>query len=161
MSSNQPAPPQTPGQTGTGAPVAQQLQQVYVRTNPPPPPAVPPRIGGVQGNIAWTGGHPDGRRRTPKTTFCFRPTDFKDHRKTYEACTAGLAKEYRLSKKNKEGTYDLVSFFNSFKRYIKNHGLDSVFYVYTGHMTYVDLIRKYATVSEAEITAHVRSFTDD
>ena len=158
---SQPAPPQTPGQTGTGVPAAQQLQQVYVRTNPPPPPAVRPTIGGIQGNIAWTGGHPDGRRRTPKTTFCFRPTDFKDHRKTYEACTAGLAKEYRLSKKNKEGTYDLVSFFNSFKRYIENHGLDSVFYVDTGRMTYVDLIREYATVSEAEITAHVQSFTDD
>ena len=77
-------------------------------------------------------------------------------RPTAEACTAGLAKEYQLSKKNKEGTYDLVSFFNSLKGYVENHGLDSVFYVQVG-LNYMDLI--HDSIQDSEMTAHVQSFT--
>ena len=60
--------------------------------------ATKPRVGGVSGETAWTGGSNLSalRNQSPEDVLCFRPETFKEMQKQHESLKQGLPLEQKL-----------------------------------------------------------------
>lgn len=102
----------------------------------PPTVVVPPtpNHGGVEANIAWTGGSTAEPRPSPLTPDCYRPSDFKNQRSVFTRCTEGLPASKHLevgsgaSSALGGGTH-LVTWLNEIYRFLTDTGQESVFLV--------------------------------
>ena len=95
-----------------------------------PAPTPPANGGGVLGGIAWTGGPRFYNKITsPRSPMCYRPTDFRGLTKVHESATQGLSSKIDVTKENK---VTQIAFLNSLSAYLKNHGMDSVFWMFQG-----------------------------
>jgi hypothetical protein len=107
---------------------AQQAQQAQPAVVPVVP--VPPKRGGIEDRLAWTGGGD-----APLTPYSFRPTDFKSKQVVFAKCTEGLPTTKHLdvgSGNTSTGGPQLVTlmaWLNEIKRFLEETGQDGVFYL--------------------------------
>ena len=93
-------------------------------------PVESPRVGGVLGGAAWTGGSNVLRKRSkrPKTVFARRPLSFVNASKVERACTRGIHEDKRLGLSNTP--VSLTSWINLVRAYVEECGMDTVFRIY-------------------------------
>ena len=89
-----------------------------------------------------------------------RPTDFKSASMIERHACAGLAKQRHLRPKKKTSKITLTAWINSIRSYMEEHGLDTVFRVYTrlrdgALQTY--LLEEWGTVRSDVIDAWIGS----
>ena len=93
----------------------------------------PPIVGGGVDATTWTGGsnrQADWRTR-PTSTMARRPTDFISASMIEQHACAGLSEHRHLIPNEKTSKSTLTVWINSIRSYMEEHGLDTVFRVYT------------------------------
>jgi len=85
-----------------------------------------PRVGGVNGGVAWTGGSNLVVPSKAKSIICYRPIGFRDRQKLEDSLRAGLPADRQLEI---GGKTTAMVFTKEFIRFIETHGLDTVFCV--------------------------------
>ena len=112
-----------------------------------------PRVGGLSPDgTAWVGGNPTRPNLLPTSPHCYRPTGWKEATKTYETATQGLKDTIDITADSK---MTIVSFVRKMDIFLKDHGLDTVFYLHDseGNMRY--LIKEYAYFTSAQVKTEI------
>ena len=85
---------------------------------------VQPRVGGIEENIAWTGGSNLQLRidTSPWDVRCFRPTEFRSMQEQEKLLKKGVSEEMKLTlvDENEKDTQTVSSWINKIKFLIKN-----------------------------------------
>jgi len=108
------------------------VASVSTGTNVAAPTVIPPRVGGVQGGIAFTGGSNSQAyvRRRPTSVLCYRPTEYKEMRKQHTDLQTPLADKFQLDVGDEsKSTVKLTQWIGELRRLIEQRGLDPVFRV--------------------------------
>ena len=93
-----------------------------------------PRVGGVEGNIAWTGGSNISPSDGPRDVRCFRPTDFRSMQEQDKVLKQGIADNLKLTlideNENKDNTQTVSGWIDEVKFLIETNGMDTVFRIF-------------------------------
>jgi hypothetical protein len=117
---------------------------------------VPPRIGGIINQVAWTGGKPTSTMRSgsdltePRTPFCFRPTSASDSLKIYSRQT-----DVPSSTKLFARTDPLSAFENKFLDHLEKTGMDALPWVSVdGHKDMVNVIIQHSSTTDENVETY-------
>jgi hypothetical protein len=90
-----------------------------------------PRVGGISGGIAWTGGSnlPSKQLAIPTSVNQFRPSDYKNGKTAAQTAQQGLCDEMKLSDGSEKGTILFTTWINEISAHMKEYGMDTVFRV--------------------------------
>ena len=90
-----------------------------------------PRVGGILGGYAWTGGSAlaSQARTRPVSSLGYRPPEFKHAFTIEQAATKGLPETKYLCKEEKSSKISLTLWIDAVRVYMEEHGMDSVFRV--------------------------------
>jgi hypothetical protein len=117
---------------------------------------VPPRIGGVINQVAWTGGKPTSNERRvtdltePRTPFCFRPTSASDSLKIYSKQT-----DVPSSAKLFARTDPLSAFENKVLDHLEKTGMDALPWVsIDGRKEMVNVIVQHSSTTSESVEAY-------
>ena len=93
-----------------------------------------PRVGGIEGNIAWTGGSNINPNDSPKDVRCFRPTDFRSLQEQDKVLKQGIVDNLKLTlideNENKDNTQTVSGWIDEVKFLIETNGMDTVFRIF-------------------------------
>ena len=98
------------------------------------PSVIKPRVGNVEGGIAWTGGSNVPRRANivPRDVRCFRPTDFRSMQEQDKLLKQGVPEEMKLTlvDENEKDSQTVSAWIDEVKFLIETNGMDTVFRIY-------------------------------
>jgi hypothetical protein len=122
---------------------------------------VMPKVGGIEANIAWTGGETKagwaGSNNTvPESPYCYRPAYEKDT-KSYQKRTSGMNEKFGRDCKK----YSVQCFADDVERHLQEHGMDSVFYVEDEDNNWKSLLHHHSTFTTSEIEEKIEDYTND
>jgi hypothetical protein len=113
-----------------------------------------PRVGGLRGDIPWTGGTNIRTERltSPRSAKALRPQEWKSLIKSEEICTQGLAPSKRLDIASKSGTITLTQWIKEISEYMEDRGMDTVFRIYNhASQSEIYLFEKWSVVSKDNV----------
>ena len=110
---------------------------------------VPPRHGGVEDNVPWTGGSPDPNltRDYPMTPYCYR--DVKTKKSVFARCEKGIGDDWIIKLKL---PMPLATCEPQIQRGLEQVGVDSIFWVY--NRRWINLFDQPDAVPIGQIRAH-------
>jgi hypothetical protein len=117
-----------------------------------------PRIGGVNDNVAWTGGSNLQRLSDAGNISCFRPTAFRDRQRMEENVKKGLPEDRRLDLDEKKITP--MVFIKEFRRLVESNGFDTVFRVVNSSGAEIYLLTHWGKLTIEQVQAWVKKLQE-
>ena len=117
-----------------------------------PPKATAPRIGGISGETAWTGGSNVSslKNTSPEDVLCFRPETFKEMQKQHESLKQGLPLEQKLELvEGSRTTVGLITWITWMMMQFATKGMDTVFKILDqAQTTELDLVKNWGNATK-------------
>lgn len=116
---------------------------------------IAPRVGGVEGNIAWTGGSNVRLSSIPKDVRCFRPTDFRSRQEQDKVLKQGIAEELKLTlideNESKGNTQTVSGWIDEIKFLIETNGMDTVFRIYDWNSREIYMLDNWGSIKLKDV----------